>query len=318
MSHFTRTTTAARTLRLAATSAFLVTAWAASADVWAAPAAPSAEESRRPRAGVVERFGADPLSGRSRAPFFGEGNVAGRFTFLASEPPHFPGDRRGTLRVLYDTTVEAARISTPIGQVLSAEEDFGFGAILTIRSERFAARPDGFDQIAFGLWNARTTGPGRTLFPSDSYDLMEFDYFANVTEFGGPFLSPTVFGGNSGGNAFNNLAFQSVELSLPFDEPLLCELRYEAATRRLTLRVSRHLRGARFAPVPGAEATVDLSRLNPGFLLDVAGIAGYFEGFPSLHAEVDYDLLYVGRLPEPFRVVPIGRPTPTGAVPEVR
>ncbi len=289
----------------AAISAILLASWTLSAAAWAVPTAsgPDAGKPRPRRAGVVERFGVNPLSGRNWNPFFGEGEVAARFTYIAAEPPHFPGDRRGSLRVLYDTTVPTARISTPIRDVLSANEDFGFGAILTIRSSGFAASPDGFSQIAFGLWNARTTGLGRTAFPSDSYDLLEFDYFANVTEFGGPFLSPTVLGGNSGDNAFNNIAFQSVELSLPLDEPLLCEFRHDAATRRLALRVSRHLRGGRFTPIPGAEATVDLSRLSPGFLVDVAGIAGYFEGFPSLHAEVDYDLLYVGHLPEPFRIV---------------
>ena len=48
--------------------------------------------------------------------------------------------------------------------------------------------------------------------------------------------------------------------------------------------------------------TVDLSRIAPTFLVDVAGIAGYFEGFASLHAVVDYDLLYVGALPAPYGI----------------
>ena len=54
--------------------------------------------------------------------------------------------------------------------------------------------------------------------------------------------------------------------------------------------------------MPAAAVSVDLSRINPAFLLNVAGIAAYFEGFPSLHATVDYDLLYVGPLPAPFRI----------------
>ncbi|HEX9506357.1 MAG TPA: hypothetical protein VGA62_10175, partial [Acidimicrobiia bacterium] len=87
------------------------------------------------RAAVVERFAADPLAAQGTNPFFLEGDVPGHFTFLPQEPPHFPGDREGTLRVLYDTTVPAARIATPLGRVLSLDDDFGFGAILTIRSE---------------------------------------------------------------------------------------------------------------------------------------------------------------------------------------
>lgn len=252
------------------------------------------------RAAVVERFGSDPLAA---ARLSGEGDVAARFTFLPDEPPHFPGDRQGTLRVLYDTTLPAARVAAPLEEVLSLQEDFAFGAILTIRSESFRADPEGFSQIAFGLWNGHTTGMDRTGFPADSFDLVEFDYFANAGPFGGPFLSPTVFGGAVGENAFFNFAFQSSEVRLPLDTPLLCQFRYAGADRALSLTVSRPARGPAFTPVPGASVTVDLSRLDPTFLVDAAGIAAYFEGWPSLHAVVDYDLLYTGALPAPFGVV---------------
>ena len=249
---------------------------------------------------IVERFASDPLAGGGPNVFFAEGDASARFSYMADEPSHFPGDREGSLRVLYDTTVPAARISTPLGQVLTLDEDFGFGAILTIRSSGFHADPDGFSQIAFGIWNAATTGMNRTGFPSDSFDLVEVDYFPNVTTFGGPFLSPSVFGGNSGGNAFFNFAFQSTELALPRDLPLLVQARYDSAGRILRLKVSRHSRGVFFEALPGAAVAVDLSHLDPTFHVDVAGIAAYFEGFASLRAEVDYDLLYVGDLPAPF------------------
>ena len=265
------------------------------------------------RAAVVERFGGDPLAGASDLPFFAEGDVGARFAYIPGTPPRFPGDRPGSLRVLYDTTLPAARLSTPLSSSFALDRDFAFGAVLTLRSEGFQASPDGFSQISFGLWNASTTGFGRTLFPSDSFDLVEFDYFANVTDFGGPFLSPTVFGGRTGDNAFFNFAFVSVETSLPRDVPLLCVLRYAAADRILRVTVSRPLRGLIFEPVPGAVATVDLSRLDPTFLLDVIGIAAYTEGAPSLHAEVDYDLLYTGVLPQPLRNGLRRRPAPGGA-----
>ncbi|HKN46910.1 MAG TPA: hypothetical protein VJ144_02960, partial [Candidatus Polarisedimenticolia bacterium] len=183
---------------------------------------------------VVERFERNPLTGQSFNPFFPDGDVDGHFAYLPGEPPHFPGDRAGSLRVLYDTTVPAGRLATPLGRMLSIDDGFSFGAILTIRSEGFEATPDGFDQIAFGLWNASTTGIERTGFPSDSFDLIEFDYFPNVSPaFGGPFLSPTVFGGDVGGNAFNNFTFASTEVALPLDVPLLCQAEYAASTRRL-------------------------------------------------------------------------------------
>jgi hypothetical protein len=276
----------------------------------AAVAAPSAAAAAAaPAAGifsVVERFGSDPFAQHGSSRFFLEGD-AGRFSYLGNEAPHFSADRRGTLRVLYDTTRPTGRISKPLRNVVALDDDFGFGAILTIRSHGFAADPQGFSQIAFGLWNAHTTGLGRTLFPSDSYDLLEFDYFPNVTDFGGPFLSPSVFGGNVGDNAFFNFAFQSAETALPLDVPLLCQLDYAAATRRLTVTVSRHTSGSHFQPIPGATATVDLSRVDPTFLLDVLGIAAYGEGYASLRAEVDYDLIYFGSLPAPFGVGAAGR-----------
>ena len=103
------------------------------------------------RAAVVERFDTDPLAPGGSVPFFGDGDVASHFAWLPDEPPHFPGDRSGTLRVLYDTTLPAGRIATPLGQVLSLDEDASFGAILTIRPEGYVATPEGFDQIAFGL-----------------------------------------------------------------------------------------------------------------------------------------------------------------------
>ena len=265
---------------------------------------------------VVERFGADPFVGRGRHVFFAEGDVASRFTYLSGEPSHFPADRKGTLRVVYDTTLPTARLSTRIGRVLALDANFEFGAILTIHSDGFFADPNGFSQIAFGLWNEATTGLQRTSFPSDSFDLVEFDYFPNITSFGGPFLSPSVFGGNVGDNAFFNFAFQSSQVDLPLDTPLLVRCRYRAASRLLDVTVSRHAHAFMFEPIPGASVSVDVSRINPTFLLNVAGIAAYFEGYPSIHAVVDYDLLYVGALPVPWGVIkrmnpPVGE-APTG------
>jgi hypothetical protein len=195
--------------------------------------------------------------------------------------------------------------------VVSFDDDFEFGAILTIRSDGFEADPNGFSQIAFGLWNSSTTGPGRTLFPSDSFDLIEFDYFPNLTSFGGPFITPSVFGGEVGGNAFFNFTFLSVETALPHDVPLLCRFVHDGAARRLTLQVARLAAEATFTPIPGGRVTVDTGALNPTFLVDVIGIAAYFEGFASLRASVDYDLLYFAELPPPI-VLGGRRPLPPG------
>ena len=280
------------------TAALLCAAALAAAPAFAdtpTPASPPAA----PGATVV-RFERDPLAG-DHGGFFAEGDTDARFAWVADTPAHFPTDRRGSLRVLYDTTLPTGRISTPIDAVFGTDGDFSFGAVLTLRSEGFQADPNGFSQVAFGLWNAHTTGMGRTLFPSDSYDLVEFDWFANVTDFGGPFLSPSIFGGAVGGNAFFNFGFASTQAALPFDTPLLCHAVYHAADRALHVTVYRYASGMVFTEVPGAAVTVDLASLNPGFLVDALGIAAYGEGWPSLRATVDYDLLYTGPVPAPLR-----------------
>ena len=272
------------------------------------------------RADVVERFNRNPLVGRGGNRFFTEGNPDERFTYLKRTPPRFAGDGRGSLRVLYDTSRPQARISTPLGDVVSFDEDFEFGAILTIRSQDFFADPNGFSQIAFGLWNSSTTGFGRTLFPSDSFDLLEFDYFPNLTSFGGPFITPSVFGGEVGGNAFSNFTFLSAGTALPLDVPLLCQFVHTGATRRLTLRIGRLESEAIFREIPGSRISIDTGSLNPTFLVDVLGIAAYFEGFASLRVSVDYDLLYFGDLPSPFafgrRRVRLPESAGGGAVPQ--
>jgi hypothetical protein len=254
-----------------------------------------------PAAELVERFDRDPLAGASALHWFTEGDAATRFAYLADAPPSFPGDRPGALRVIYDTTLPTARLSTPLGAVLGADADVTFGAILTVRSDGFAADPFGFSQVAFGLWNGTTTGMGRTSFPADSYDLVEIDWFPNVTEFGGPFLSPTVFGGNVGDNAFSNFAFASRQVVLPFDTPILIEARLRAATATLEVRLFRAAGGTLFAEIADTAVDLNLGGLAPGFLVDVLGIAAYGEGWPSLRAVVDYDLVWSGALPAPFR-----------------
>lgn len=101
-------------------------------------------------------------------------------------------------------------------------------------------------------------------------------------------------------------------MPLPLDLPLLIQARHDAAARTLLVTLRPHVAGVFFQRSPVAAVAVDLSRLNPGFQVDRAGIAGYFEGYPSIRVEVDYDLLYVGSLPEPFGVgtrrrLPTGR-----------
>ncbi|HYV84478.1 MAG TPA: hypothetical protein VFB49_01070, partial [Patescibacteria group bacterium] len=80
-------------------------------------AVPGAAGAAQPSGPVfVARFGTDPLAGSIFQP---EGDVVSRFTWIGKERPHFAGDRPGTLRVLYDTTLPTGRLSAPLGTVLS-------------------------------------------------------------------------------------------------------------------------------------------------------------------------------------------------------
>ena len=96
------------------------------------------------------------------------------------------------------------------------------------------------------------------------------------------------------------LKLSGLETPLPLDTPLLCQFIHDGTAQHLTLRIGRLESGATFREIPGSRVRIDTGALDPTFLVDVVGIAAYFEGFASLRASVDYDLLYFGDLPSPI------------------
>ncbi|HZI93341.1 MAG TPA: hypothetical protein VFE84_03795, partial [Patescibacteria group bacterium] len=227
---------------------------------------------------VVSDFSSDPTRSHGNDPvFFLRGPGAGQFVHEPSSPPRFSGDARGSLAVTYDSLAPTSRFFTTLPGGFTQDDDFVFGAVITIRPDGFAADPFGFHPIAFSLFNSATTGDDRTGdlsdFSADTFDTLEFAYFPNVSPFfGGPFLSPDVFSKQVAPDAFAGFAFGSVEFNLQTGVTYLVELEHSATSRAMTAKVS-FVRGDGAAiALPGGTVRVDLSRLE-GFLVDSLGIS---------------------------------------------
>ena len=259
---------------------------------------------------VVSDFSSDPTQPHGNDPVFtlrGPGVSGGnsQFVFQPSTAPRFSGDERGSLAVTYDSLAPTTRLYANVPGGFTQDDDFVFGAVLTIRSDGFAPDPFGFHPIAFSLFNASTTGDDRTgdltNFASDTFDTVEMAYFPNVSPlFGGPFFSPDVFGAQVAPDAFADFTFASVPFALQTDVTYLIQLEHSASARTLTAQVyAVHPDGAAVA-LPGGRTVVDLGSIG-GFLVDSLGISAYHDGFNvfsssgrSLLATVDYDLIFCG------------------------
>jgi len=256
--------------------------------------------------GLVEEFASDPFvdSGGGR-PVFERRGAPEAFVWEPATPPAFEGDAPGSLLARYDSLEPTARAFAPLSRALGAGDDFTVSAVFTIRPEGFFADPFGFAQISFGLMNRGTTGDDRTGdtadFRAESFDLLEFDYFPNVSPFfGGPFAGVSAFGGAAGDDAFANFSFASVPLDLPLGEPLEAVLAHRAQEGIVEISVARILPDGSRAPLPGAPAVLRTSSLVPGFALDALGIFAWHDGFNifsesgrSLRADVEYHRLAV-------------------------
>lgn len=241
-----------------------------------------------------------------------EGPGASAVDFEEGAAPAFSSDRHGALRATYDAAHPSTRAVATLGELYTEQDDFIFGAVLTLRSETFHADPFGFHPITLSLVNQATTGFNRTGnftdFRSDTFDTVEVAYFPQVSPlFGGPFLSPSVFGEAAGDDAFANFAFGSSQFEIPLDSPVAIVAEHLAAERKLVVTV--HSIGADGKPVeiPGAHTEASLAFLS-GFTVNGLAITAYEDGFNifapsglSVHAEADYErLLFVpGRLGAP-------------------
>jgi hypothetical protein len=259
---------------------------------------------------VVQDFSSDPARHQGGAPPYQvRGPGAAQFLYEPASPTRFAGDPKGSLAVTYDSVAPTSRFFTTLPGGFTQDDDFVLGAVITVRPEGFAPDPFGFHPISFSLFNSTTTGDERTGnlsdFRADAYDTVELSYFPNVSPFfGGPFLSPDLFGERTDPDAFVNFAFGSVQFELEPGVTYLIELEHTASRRVLVARVSTVHPNGRAVPIEGGVVEADLSRIS-AFLVDSLGITAYHDGFNefsgsgrSLLATVDYDLLYCGLIVE--------------------
>ena len=253
--------------------------------------------------GFIETFDDDPVA-------------AGRF-LLHDEPgdaSRFLHDG-GTLTAKYDTSLPTARLVRPLGHTLTHNDSFSYRAVFIIKSDGFEAHDEFIGQIAFGLMNATTTGPGRVRgLGGGAFDLVSFDYFPNITEYGGPSLGTTIINSDTGSFAGAiNFEFgaetemnNAGESELPFDTPLTAEITYNGDTGQAIVRV---IQGAAALPInavgkyflPGGldgDATTIVTTLDGvGFVVDTFALALWhdptapFPDEPALIADVVFDSL---------------------------
>ncbi len=231
-----------------------------------------------------------------------EGAAFDRVQWL-DDAPAFPGDAPGSLVANYDALAAPARVGLRLGTPFTETDPFVAGMLFSIDSEGFEADPFGFFQISWGLWNTGQTGFERTgnfeNFASDTFDLVEFDYFPNVSPwFGGPFITPSLFGAADPENplfdflgAFANGAFGSREATLPFDRPLLAILEHRPEEGLLISYVFEQSEAGNWVLMEDAVAAAPLAFLSKRqFLVDAIGLTLWKDGFsgptPSVRATV--------------------------------
>ena len=267
---------------------------------------PGRQQGVAPSLLLLETFTMDPLQ-RSDLRF--EGAALERLNWN-DDAPAFPGDRPGSLTARYDALAEPGRFGLPLGQPLLLEDGFVASFVFEIASEHFFADPNGFFQISAGLWNSMTTGfertgapaeqPGGSGIPADTFDLLEWDYFPNVSPFfGGPFFSPVVLGSFDSDNpatatdgAFANAAFGfGPPVELPLDRPLALLVHNRPDDGEVAFYVYSWI-GSRLKLIDGATTVISTAFMSrPEATFDTIGLTLWRDGFAverSLQADVTF------------------------------
>ena len=258
------------------------------------------EGSDEPEVLLAEYFETDPLSGLNTVV---TGDPLPRLAWVA-DAPIYPGDRPGSLTAIYDASAPAGLFGFPLGQLLTQDEPFAVAAVFVIDPEGFEADPDGFFQISWGVWNSLTTGLNRTGnfddFAVDTFELIELDYFPNVSPlFGGPFLAPSLFGeavGDPPDGFANFTSLFGLEVGLPKGVPLLAVLEHRPPDSALVLQVYRVLTSHSLRPLNSAVGFAALEFLGlPLYEVDTLGLTLWNDGFggtaPDVLASVEYHAL---------------------------
>jgi hypothetical protein len=163
---------------------------------------------------LTESFSTNPFAPAGNWSF-GIGSTdpsTNRFVWNSSVPAAYTGDAPGELDVHLDSSLPTVRFQRPLGVTLTDTNDFTLMARFSFTVT--SALSDQQMEMAFGLVNSKLTGGDRTGSSTNSssdntFSTVEFDYFPNVSpDYGGPNLTPTVFGAqaNADAYAFGNFA----------------------------------------------------------------------------------------------------------------
>ncbi len=257
---------------------------------------------------VEDDFSDDPLTNPA---YETTGDTSGRVTHNAATD---------TVTVRYDSSLPTIRLQRPLEAFLLPSDEFSIEVDFTILSAGFAASAFDFSQITFGLSNSIRTGLNRTgtqpsFGDADTFDVIEFTYFPNITIFGGPTLSPTAFGSNQAGvdDAFEVFAAHFGSLAdlgnntppeitdLPRDTLLTARLDYDPDLVELSLTL---FDSSGPSPVELMTGLVPLDVFNPGgfatgigdgFFIDSYDITAYLDaadfdpGSVGIVADVVFD-----------------------------
>jgi len=292
--------------------------WSCLAASWLGVVSPSSHA-------LVEDFSANPFPTWS----FGIGdNSNNQFIWNSSAPAVYSGDAVGSLGAHLDSSLSTARLQRPLGVTVTDTDNF---TLATRFSFAVTSAPgDQFMQMAFGLVNSALTGGDRTgsfsNFGSDDvFHTVEFNYYPNVTFFGGPVLSPAVFGAQKGGgDAFGNFASifgpdsdlgdNTVGITaLPQSATLEAVLDYNGATKVLTLTMNQVNANGSLTLLNTELPALDLdTTFYDGafpFVVDTLAIMAYNDGFtstgnPSLVADLTFERFEFtsAAIPEPSAV----------------
>jgi hypothetical protein len=236
-----------------------------------------------------------------------------------------------SLQVHVDSSKPTVRLDLPIGTTLTTGTDFTLTCKFSFSV--MSAPSNQSMQFAFGMVNHTVTGGNRTGLPSDPpypafgssnvFSTVEFNYFPNVSPtYGGPTLTPSVFGAQSGGgDAFNNFTSVfgpgsdlgdntgSAITALPQTTLLLATLAYTASTKMLALTMQQVNGDSSLTTLQTDVPALDLSFVNPTFAVDSLAIMSYADGFtstsaPSLVGDMDIRQIAVSTpAPEPATAV---------------
>ncbi|MCP3982489.1 MAG: hypothetical protein GY716_24575 [bacterium] len=219
--------------------------------------------------------------------------------------PAFAGDAPGSLTARYDSDEPAGLFGFALSGEYDESSAFTAAALFSIDPDSFDAHPNGFFQISWGLWNNSATGLNRTGNddgPADTFELIEFDYFPNVSPFfGGPFFSPSVFGAahpenddfESQGAFVNFTGLFGLQLELPLGVPLLAVMEHRPEVDGVAVQVYRVLDAQRVVSLDGFVGVVPLQFLaDRSYAIDAVGLTLWNDGAGFTPDAVLADLTY--------------------------